>query len=171
MYPLRFGLVFLTGDKKNLIKNWLYLKALFYTVGTNNQITGKCLIIVWFSPNVMFLPRAYQTAFWTLTVFYCVSITKLIFFSSCPGVVRGHRIRGIRPKEKESSHLTLHCISFFVVVIQVNFLVFAGPGGQGIFSFGKELQGSFPNNERGKFCKCEEYRGRNLVFVFRSRWV
>ena len=36
----------LTGGTKNLIKNLLYLKALFYMVGTKSQITGKCLITV-----------------------------------------------------------------------------------------------------------------------------
>ena len=82
MHPLCFGLVFLTGGTKNLIKNWLYLKALFYMVGTKSQITGKCLITVWLSPNIMFLLQAYTTASWTLTVFYCVSITKLIFFDT-----------------------------------------------------------------------------------------
>ena len=36
---------------------------------------------VWLSPNITFLLQAYATASWTLTVFYCVSITKLIFFA------------------------------------------------------------------------------------------
>ena len=72
VYPLLFGPVFLTGVKKNLIKNWLYLQALFYTAGTKSQITGKCLITVWLWSNIMFLLRAYVTACWTLTFFYCV---------------------------------------------------------------------------------------------------
>ena len=65
---------------ENFIKNWLYRKALFYMVGTKSQITGKCLITVWLSPNIMFLLQVYATASWTLTVICCVSTTKLIFF-------------------------------------------------------------------------------------------
>ena len=61
--------------------------------------------------------------------------------------MKGRRIRGVRPEEKESSLLTLHCISFFVI-IQVSFFF---EGGEGTFSFGMELQSSFPNNERGEF--------------------
>ena len=47
---------------EKLIKNWLYLKALLSTVGTKSPITGKCLITVWLSPNIMFLLQAYATA-------------------------------------------------------------------------------------------------------------
>ena len=32
-------------------QNWLYLRALFYMVGTKSQIIGKFLITVWLSPN------------------------------------------------------------------------------------------------------------------------
>ena len=49
-------------------------------------------------------------------------------FSCCPGVVRGRRIRGIRPEEKESRLLTLRCI-FFFVIIRASFLFFWGGGG------------------------------------------
>ena len=83
--------------------------------------------------------------------------------------MRCHRIRGIRPEEKESSLLTLHCISFFCCHTGELSFFFGGGGEEGIFSFRTELQGSFPNNERGEFCKCDEYCGRSLVFVFRSR--
>ena len=86
--------------------------------------------------------------------------------SCCPGVVRGRRIRGIRPEEKESRLLTLRCI-FFFVIIQASFLFFFGGGG--IFSFGKELRSSFPNNERGEFCKRDEYCGRSLASYSKQR--
>ena len=63
--------------------------------------------------------------------------------------MRCRRIRDIRPEEMESSLLTLQCISFFCCHTgELSFLGGEG-GGEGIFSFGKELQGFFPNNERG----------------------
>ena len=75
-----------------------------------------------------------------------------------------------RRKGKQSTNTTLHLFFCCCHTGELSFF-FSGPGGQGIFSFGKELQGSFPSNERGKFCKCDEYCSRSLVFVFRSRWV
>ena len=47
-----------------------------------SHITGKCLITVWLSPNIMFLLQVYAMECGTLTVFYCVLVTKLIFFAS-----------------------------------------------------------------------------------------
>ena len=43
----------------------------------NWEVLNYCLIVA----NIMFLLQAYATASWTLTVFYCVSTTKLIFFA------------------------------------------------------------------------------------------
>ena len=64
-------------------------------------------------------------------------------FSCCPGEVRCRRIRGIRTEEKESSLLTLHCISVFVI-IQVSFLFWGrggrgGGGGRGSFLLGRNF--------------------------------
>ena len=81
--------------------------------------------------------------------------------------MRGRRIRGIRPEEKESSLLTQHCISFFCY--HKGELSFLADGvGEGDLFWGNELQSSFPDNERGEFCKRDEYCGRSLVFIFRS---
>ena len=65
--------------------------------------------------------------------------------------MRCRRIRDIRPEEMESSLLTLHCISFICCHTGELSFLRGGGGGEGIFSFGKELQGFFPNNERGNF--------------------
>ena len=68
-----------------------------------------------------------------------------------------------RRKGKPSTN-TLRCISFFCCHTGVlSFLGGGGGGGERIFSFGKELQGFSPNNERGEFCNCDEYCGRSLV--------
>ena len=68
----------LSNLESQSLKHW---KHYFYMVGTKSQVTGKCLITVWLLPNIMFLLQVYATASWTLTVFNCVTTTKLIFFA------------------------------------------------------------------------------------------
>ena len=52
--------------------------------------------------------------------------------------MRCHRIRGIRPEEKESSLLTLHCISFFCC--HTGELSFFWGGGRGSFLLGRNIR-------------------------------
>ena len=118
MYPLRFGLLFLTGGMKNLIKNWLYLKALFYMVGTKSQITGNCLITVWLSPNIMFLLQAYATASRTLTVFCCVSITKIDILRTI--AFRPNRLSQFKKKHGPSFFIYVNASVISIILIPLS---------------------------------------------------
>ena len=69
-----------------------------------------------------------------------------------------------RRKGKQITNTTLHL--FFCY--HTGELSFLGVG-EGIFSFGKELRSSFPNNERGEFCKRDEYCGRSLASYSKQR--
>ena len=62
-----------------------------------------------------------------------IAVRDFCDFSCCPGVVRGRRIRGIRPEEKESSLLTLHCISFWLSYRWAFFFLGGGGGGGDLF--------------------------------------